>query len=265
MTTPETGANAGPAARPILGSSVGPSMGPGAGSAVGPGSGSGVGSGVGSSHGRAAGSDPSLHSAAKVGNLNVANVLTGVRLAAVPFFGWALLVGADQPLWRSVAAWIFAAAALTDRIDGELARRRGLITDLGKIADPIADKALMGTALVILSVLEELPWWVTIVVLVREIGITMLRLVVIRHGVMPAGKGGKAKTVLQGFAILGYLIPSSAVPFGDVVHTVAVVLMGAALLLTVGTGVDYVIKAIRVVANSDLTASRGKERDAGRG
>ena len=101
-------------------------------------------------------------------------------------------------------------------------------------------------------------------VLVREIGITLLRLVVIRHGVMPAGKGGKAKTVLQGFAILGYLIPNTAVPFGGVVHTVAMVLMTAAVLLTVGTGVDYVIKAIRVVAASERTKSRRRDRDADR-
>ena len=115
-----------------------------------------------------------------------------------------------------VAAFVtFAVAVATDRIDGDLARRRGLITDFGKIADPIADKALIGAALVSLSALGELPWWVTVVVLAREIGVTVLRFVVIRHGVMPASRGGKAKTVLQSVAIGLYVLPLSGA--GDAV------------------------------------------------
>ena len=134
-----------------------------------------------------------------VSNWNVANALTALRLALVPVFGW-LLLGepGGSTGGRLVAAAVFVVAGLTDRFDGELARRRGLVTDLGKIADPIADKALIGTALVGLSLLGELPWWVTVVVLVREIGITLLRFAVIRRAVMPAGRGGKVKTALQG-------------------------------------------------------------------
>ena len=148
---------------------------------------------------------------------------------------------------------------MTDRIDGQLARRRGLVTDVGKIADPIADKALMGMALVGLSILGELPWWVTVVVLVREIGITLLRLVVIRHGVMPAGRGGKAKTVLQALAVTLYLLPLPA-PW----HPIEVGVMAVAVTVTVVTGVDYLIKAWRLVRTSPRTLERRAAR-AGRG
>src|SRR4051812_38482091 len=151
----------------------------------------------------------------------------------------------------------FAIAALTDRVDGELARRRGLVTDVGKIADPIADKALIGTALVGLSLLGELAWWVTVVVLVREIGITLLRLVVIRHGVMPAGRGGKAKTAFQALAIVLYLLP---LPSG--LEPVAQVVMGIAVVLTVLTGIDYLVKAWRLTRNSPRAQARRAAKDA---
>src|SRR5829696_4752638 len=134
---------------------------------------------------------------------NVANALTLLRLLLVPVFGWALLREDGQDtVWRLVAF-----ASYTDRLDGDLARRRGLVTEVGKLADPIADKALTGTALVGLSVLDLLPWWVTLVILVREVGITLLRFWVIRHGVIAASRGGKAKTVVQSVAIGLYLLP----------------------------------------------------------
>ena len=190
---------------------------------------------------------------------NVANALTLLRLLLVPVFGWLLLAhdGRNGTL-RALAAAAFAVAALTDRIDGELARRRGLVTDVGKIADPIADKALMGTALVGLSVLGELAWWVTVVVLVREVGITLLRFVVIRHGVMPAGRGGKAKTVLQALAVTLYLLPLPAAW-----NPVAGAVLAVAVTLTVVTGVDYVLKAWRLVRTSPRTSARRAAR-AGR-
>ena len=171
---------------------------------------------------------------------NVANGLTLVRLLLVPVFGWALLQqdGTDTR-WRLIAFVIFAVASITDRLDGDLARRRGLVTEVGKLADPIADKALTGTALVGLSALGLLPWWVTIVILVRELGITLLRFWVIRHGVMPASRGGKYKTFLQSVAIGLYLLPLE-----DALATLAAWIMGAALVLTVVTGVDYVARAL---------------------
>ena len=190
---------------------------------------------------------------------NVANALTLLRLLLVPVFGWLLLAhdGRNGTL-RALAAAAFAVAALTDRIDGELARRRGLVTDVGKIADPIADKALMGTALVGLSVLGELAWWVTVVVLVREVGITLLRFVVIRHGVMPAGRGGKAKTVLQALAVTLYLLPLPAAW-----DPVAGAVLAVAVTVTVVTGVDYVLQAWRLVRTSPRTSARRAARAGG--
>jgi CDP-diacylglycerol--glycerol-3-phosphate 3-phosphatidyltransferase len=186
----------------------------------------------------------------------VANALTLLRLLLVPVFGWLLLAhdGRNGTL-RALAAVAFAVAAVTDRIDGELARRRGLVTDVGKIADPIADKALMGTALVGLSILGELAWWVTVVVLVREVGITLLRFVVIRHGVMPAGRGGKAKTVLQALAVTLYLLP-----LPSSWHPVAVAVLAVAVTLTVVTGLDYLLQAWRLVRTSPRTMARRAAR-----
>ncbi|MGN6598222.1 MAG: CDP-diacylglycerol--glycerol-3-phosphate 3-phosphatidyltransferase [Actinomycetes bacterium] len=177
-----------------------------------------------------------------VGVVNLANGLTLLRLLLVPVFAALLFAdGGHQAGWR-VAAWVaFAVAAFTDRFDGQIARNRGLVTDVGKIADPIADKALIGTALVGLSLLHDLAWWITIVILVRELGITLLRFVVLRYGVIPASRGGKAKTLLQGLAIGLYVLPLSGIW-----HGIAVVLMVAAIVLTVVTGIDYVLRAIRL-------------------
>lgn len=173
---------------------------------------------------------------------NIANALTALRLLLVPVF-WVLLMHQDgtDPGWRTAAFAVFAVASLTDRYDGELARRRGLVTDVGKIADPIADKALIGAALIGLSMLAEVNWWVTVVVLVREVGVTVLRFAVIRHGVMAASRGGKAKTMLQTVAIGLYVLP-----LGGALHTIAAVVMAAAVIVTVVTGVDYVARAARL-------------------
>ncbi|GAB3596706.1 CDP-diacylglycerol--glycerol-3-phosphate 3-phosphatidyltransferase [Angustibacter peucedani] len=192
---------------------------------------------------------------------NLANALTGLRLVLVPVFGWLLLHedGTDAG-WRLAAFLAFGTASITDRFDGELARRRGLVTDVGKIADPIADKALIGTALVGLSVLGELPWWVTVLVMVREIGITALRLVVIRHGVMPASRGGKVKTFLQALAIGLYLLPPDWLP-----HLLAQAVMAVAVVVTVVTGVDYVARAVRLRRTSPRALAKRARREAGAG
>lgn len=183
--------------------------------------------------------------------LNLANLLTMSRLALVPFFLAALFVGDGHDLlWRLVATGIFIVASITDRIDGDIARKRGLITDFGKIADPIADKALTGSALVGLSILGELPWWVTIVIAVRELGVTLLRFWVIRHGVIPASRGGKAKTLAQVIAIGFYLVPLPAV-----IVPLRWVVMGVAVGLTIVTGVDYVVRAVRLRARGRRAVS----------
>jgi CDP-diacylglycerol--glycerol-3-phosphate 3-phosphatidyltransferase len=189
---------------------------------------------------------------------NIANALTFVRLLLVPVFAVLLLHdGGHQGSWRVAATVVFGIASLTDRFDGELARRRGLITDLGKIVDPIADKALIGTALVALSWLDQLAWWVTVVVLVREIGITVLRFVVIRHGVMPASRGGKLKTLLQALAIGLYLLPLHGAG-----QDLAQVVMAAAVVVTLVTGADYVARAMTLRRTSERAQRKRAERAA---
>ncbi|SNR45169.1 CDP-diacylglycerol--glycerol-3-phosphate 3-phosphatidyltransferase [Haloechinothrix alba] len=177
-----------------------------------------------------------------VSTVNVANVLTILRLALVPLFLVALFAGSEDGYgWRLVATGLFGLAAITDQVDGWVARRHGLITNFGKIVDPIADKALIGAALVGLSVLGELPWWVTLVIAARELGVTLLRFVVIRYGVIPASRGGKAKTTAQIVALLLYLLP-----LPDVLDPVSWAAMGVAVVLTVLTGLDYVVRAVRL-------------------
>lgn len=184
--------------------------------------------------------------------LNIANALTVLRLLLVPVFVVALFAGGGEDVvWRLVAFAVFVLAAATDRLDGQLARSRGLVTWFGALVDPIADKALMGAALIGLSVLGVLPWWVTIVIVVRELGVTALRLVVIRRrGVIPASRGGKAKTVAQTVAIGLFLLPlPELLGPGTAAATAVLVLqwavMAVALALTVLTGADYVRKAVR--------------------
>lgn len=178
--------------------------------------------------------------------LNVANVLTVSRLLLVPVFLLALFAGdGHQVGWRLVAAAVFAIASITDHVDGNLARSRGLVTNFGTIADPIADKALIGSALIGLSVLGELSWWITATIAVREVGVTALRFWVIRHGVIPASRGGKAKTLTQVVAI-GLIV----LPLPASTDPVRWTLLGLAVVLTVVTGVDYVIRAARLRARA---------------
>jgi len=171
------------------------------------------------------------------GLVNVANALTVLRLVLVPVFVACLLAGGTG--WRVAAFVVFAVASVTDLLDGRLARSRGLITDFGKIADPIADKALTGAALVTLSALGELAWWVTVVILAREISVTLLRFWVIRRGVIAASRGGKLKTLLQVVAIALYVLPGPPAAVREVV-------MAAAVAVTVVTGIDYGVRAVRL-------------------
>ncbi|WP_422615817.1 CDP-diacylglycerol--glycerol-3-phosphate 3-phosphatidyltransferase [Nocardia jejuensis] len=174
--------------------------------------------------------------------MNIANILTLLRIAIVPLFLMALFAaGGHETNWRWVAAALFGIAAITDRIDGQLARKYGLVTDFGKLADPIADKALIGAALIGLSMLGDLPWWMTIVIVARELGVTLLRLIVVRRGVIAAGRGGKLKTLVQSVAIAALLLPVSGG-----FETAGMALMYVAVALTVITGLDYVAQAVRV-------------------
>lgn len=169
--------------------------------------------------------------------LNVPNALTLARLLIVPIFGY-LVLGVEQ---TETAQWagaiLFLVAAITDLVDGAWARKYGLVTNFGKIADPIADKALIGTALIALSITGEIAWWVTGVILFREVAITIMRFWVINHGVIPASRGGKIKTVSQIVAIVAFLIPASGW-----IDLVAQMSLGIALAMTVVTGIDYALK-----------------------
>jgi len=172
--------------------------------------------------------------------VNIANALTVARLALVPVMVAALVAsGGTHVGWRIAACVAFCVASVTDLYDGKLARSRNLVTPFGQVADPIADKALTGAALVGLSWLDLLPWWVTVVVLTREVGVTLLRFWVIRHGVIPASRGGKLKTVLQVLAIAWYLLP-----LPGFLAALGPWIMGAAVVVTVATGADYVVRAL---------------------
>ncbi len=170
--------------------------------------------------------------------LNIPNVLTGLRLAVVPVFAWLLLTGEQTDVRQWITLLVFLAASLTDLVDGMWARRYNLITNFGKIADPIADKALTGTALVGLSIIGDVPWWATFVIIVREVAVTVLRFRVIDRVVIPASQGGKWKTGAQITAIALYLAP-----LGGVVTKLGEVMMIVAVALTITTGMDYAGKA----------------------
>ncbi|HEY0903295.1 MAG TPA: CDP-diacylglycerol--glycerol-3-phosphate 3-phosphatidyltransferase [Marmoricola sp.] len=180
-------------------------------------------------------------------NWNVPNVLTSLRIALVPFFGWALLVdGGDSVTWRVVAYIVFVGAMITDKIDGDLARKHNLVTNFGKIADPIADKAITGMALIGLSVVGDVWWWVTIVVLVREWSVTLLRLSILKRVVIAAADLGKLKTTFQALA-LGALclplrdpdLPGWAETPGDVLFYVAQLCLAVAVALTLWSGWEF--------------------------
>ena len=188
-----------------------------------------------------------METAAPPSNLNIANALTVLRIVGVPVFGWLLLSEGGEDvgfrLWAFVA---FVLLMITDRIDGDIARSRGLVTNFGKLADPIADKALTGMAFVGLSIIGVLWWWVTIVLLVREWGITLMRFVIKKYGVMPASQGGRIKTTLQAVAIGGYLLPLEIWDntFSQVLRWATHVTMAAALAVTLVTAVQYVRDAV---------------------
>ena len=196
----------------------------------------------------------------EAGLWNVANVLTMVRIVLVPVFLAFLFAGGTA--WRLVALGTFCVASFTDLLDGRLARSRGLVTDFGKIADPVADKALTGAALIGLSALGELPWWVTGVIMFRELGVTALRFWVIRRGVIAASRGGKLKTLLQVIAICLYVLPAALSPPG----VLRGLFMAAAVVVTVVTGVDYVFQAVRLRRSGPAPGSpTGPARVSGSG
>lgn len=184
---------------------------------------------------------------ARTGNFNVPNLLTTLRIVLVPFFGWALLADSgENAVLRTVAWVIFAVAMITDKIDGDLARKHNLITDFGKIADPIADKAITGMAFIGLSIVGDIWWWVTIVVLLREWSVTLLRLSILKRVVIPADRLGKLKTFIQAIALGGLVLPLRDKDLSDWFHVPGEVLyygfqagLVVAVVLTLWSGWSF--------------------------
>ena len=199
-------------------------------------------------------------------NWNVPNALTTLRIILVPFFGWALLQeDGSSATWRWIAFAIFAVAMITDKIDGDIARKHDIVTDFGKIADPIADKAITGMAFIGLSIVGDIWWWVTIVVLLREWSVTLLRLSVLKDVVLAASQSGKIKTTLQGVALAGLLMPlphgdahGGAFDFwpgslGEVLFYTSQVFLAGAVAMTLWSGYEF----FRDVARQRRTAGVG--------
>ncbi|MCQ9367700.1 CDP-diacylglycerol--glycerol-3-phosphate 3-phosphatidyltransferase [Brevibacterium sp. 50QC2O2] len=192
----------------------------------------------------------------KPSNWNVPNALTILRIIMVPIFIVVLLHdGGSDPIWRIWAFVVFVLAMVTDAIDGHVARKYNLITDFGKIADPIADKALTAAAFICLAIVGDMWWVIPVLVLVREFGITLLRFAIITYAVMPASKGGKLKTVLQTVALAMYLllVPVASLQVGwltAVFTVVAVIVLTAAVVVTLVSGVDYCVQAYRLVRDA---------------
>ena len=173
--------------------------------------------------------------------LNLPNSITISRILTLPLCAYALFKnGGEDSTWRLIAFLLFFLVGMTDFVDGKLARSRNTVTEFGKLLDPIADKALIGTALISLSILEILPWWVTVVILFREIGITIFRFSVIKNGVIPANRGGKIKTMVQNLAAGFYILP-----LAPSLYWFRETFMGLALILTVVTGIWYIVESRR--------------------
>ncbi|ONH31322.1 CDP-alcohol phosphatidyltransferase [Pseudofrankia asymbiotica] len=175
-----------------------------------------------------------------------------MRLALVPVFVAFLFVGPHEDGWRIAAFAAYAVAAITDQIDGAVARKHGLVTEFGAFVDPVADKALTGAALVSLSILGEIPWAVTVVVVGRELGVTLLRLWVIRHGVIAASRGGKLKTLL-----LNISLGLAVLPLTGPAAVVSDAVLAAGVVVAVATGVDYVARALALRRASGSPGSPG--------
>ena len=174
-------------------------------------------------------------------DLNLPNSITILRILVLPICAYALLRnGGDDYTWRIIAWWLFFIVGLTDMLDGKLARSRNSVTEFGKLLDPIADKALIGTALIGLSILGRMPWWITALILFREIGITIYRFAVIKNGVIPANRGGKIKAACQGFGVGFYVMPLSST-----LYSARDIFMYFTIILTLATGAMYILESRR--------------------
>lgn len=173
--------------------------------------------------------------------MNLPNALTIFRILALPFCAWALFQKDGQdPTWQIIAWTMFFVVGMTDVLDGRIARKRNQISNFGIILDPIADKAFIATALIGLSILGKMPWWVTLLILVREIGVTILRFAVIKREVISANRGGKLKSLLQNFSVGFYILP-----LPESLYLPRDILLGIAIVLTIWTGLEYFRQAMK--------------------
>ncbi|MFM8965411.1 MAG: CDP-diacylglycerol--glycerol-3-phosphate 3-phosphatidyltransferase [Actinomycetota bacterium] len=173
--------------------------------------------------------------------MNLPNALTVFRILALPFCAWALFQKDGQdPTWQLIAWTMFFIVGMTDVLDGRIARKRNQISNFGIILDPIADKAFIATALIGLSILGKMPWWVTVLILAREIGVTILRFAVIKREVISANRGGKLKSLLQNFSVGFYILP-----LPTSLYLPRDILLGIAIVLTIWTGAEYFRQAIK--------------------
>jgi CDP-diacylglycerol--glycerol-3-phosphate 3-phosphatidyltransferase len=164
------------------------------------------------------------------------NWLTVLRIALIPTGVWALF-HSPSAMWQSIAWLIYFILGMTDILDGHWARKSGRTTPLGAFLDPVADKALIGSAMISLAILDRFPWWIVIIILIREVGITIFRLLVIGDGVIPASKGGKIKTLSQNFGVSFYILP-----LPEILYPLRDGFMAFAVALTIWTGIDYIVK-----------------------
>ena len=172
------------------------------------------------------------------------NFITVMRLAFVPVGAYTLFKnGGDDTTWQYISWCVFFVLGMSDVLDGKLARSRGSITEFGKFLDPVADKFMIGTAMVSLSILNRMPWWITIVILTREVAITIFRLAVIKRGVIPANRGGKVKAMTQGFGVGFYVLP-----LNENLYWFRDGFMYIAVALTIITGAYYVKSALTTKA-----------------
>ena len=195
-------------------------------------------------------------SESKPSNLNVPNALTVLRIIMVPVMLVVLFTNPDDFGWRIAAAAVFVVAILTDLADGHIARKYNLVTDFGKLWDPVADKALTGAAFIALGILDELSWIIIVLILVREWGITWLRAAIAKHGIMAANKGGKLKTVTQSVALGLYLLGLDNLPQWLAVLAFAIMIL--ALALTLLTGITYIFSAMRIRREAIASGTRRK-------
>lgn len=197
-----------------------------------------------------------MSTGAKQSNLNVPNALTVLRIVMVPVFLFVLFHQPDDFGWRIWATAVFVLAILTDLADGHIARKYNLVTDFGKLWDPVADKALTGAAFIALGILGELHWLIIALILLREWGITWLRAAIAKHGIMAANKGGKLKTVTQSVALALYLLGRDNLH--EWLSVVAFVIMMIALALTLVTGITYIFSAMRIRNEAIASGTRRK-------